>query len=291
MSEQKKTKRALVLSGGGAKGWWQARVAAQIIRSHNMHFDLITGVSVGALNGYLIATHRIDEMLDMWESIRNRDVYRGKVNAWNVAKALITGKTSILDSTPLRKLIAEKVDDVPFIPMRVGTVSLLDGSYRSQELKYETDIDTIRQALYASAAIPMLFRPDIDHNVDGGIRTNSPISDAIAAMPDVNEIYVINCNRLALRYSRPRNLMQVFGRTAEIVLNEGLRNDFNGVKRINNVLELNGPVTWWNGRELRKIGIHLFEPPFPLNDMLDFDGIHRQDIRLPAHLQISAYKL
>jgi NTE family protein len=45
---------ALVLSGGGLSGAWQA--GAWSVLSERMPFDLIVGVSVGSLNGYLMAS-------------------------------------------------------------------------------------------------------------------------------------------------------------------------------------------------------------------------------------------
>lgn len=47
-------KRALVLSGGGSKGAYEAGflLAAKEL---NQHFDIVTGTSIGALNGALVA--------------------------------------------------------------------------------------------------------------------------------------------------------------------------------------------------------------------------------------------
>src|SRR5208282_1026932 len=46
-------RRALVLSGGGMFGAWQAGAWATL--ATRTHFDLVVGASVGALNGYSIA--------------------------------------------------------------------------------------------------------------------------------------------------------------------------------------------------------------------------------------------
>ena len=45
--------KALVLSGGGAKGSYQIGVW-KALRELNIHFDIITGTSSGALNGALM---------------------------------------------------------------------------------------------------------------------------------------------------------------------------------------------------------------------------------------------
>src|SRR4051794_19853100 len=49
---------ALVLSGGGARGAYQAGVLRRIAhRFPDLHFPIITGVSAGAINASFIAAH------------------------------------------------------------------------------------------------------------------------------------------------------------------------------------------------------------------------------------------
>jgi predicted acylesterase/phospholipase RssA len=56
---------ALVLSGGGLFGAWQAG-AWSVLRDH-IHPDLIVGASVGSLNGYVIASGGTpEELRSMW---------------------------------------------------------------------------------------------------------------------------------------------------------------------------------------------------------------------------------
>ena len=44
------TRRALVLSGGGAKGSFQIGVMEELILNRGLDFEILCGVSVGALN-------------------------------------------------------------------------------------------------------------------------------------------------------------------------------------------------------------------------------------------------
>ena len=48
-------RRALVLSGGGAKGSWQVGACKHLIAEKRHWFDVISGVSVGAINGATLA--------------------------------------------------------------------------------------------------------------------------------------------------------------------------------------------------------------------------------------------
>ncbi|MDQ3395564.1 MAG: patatin-like phospholipase family protein, partial [Bacteroidota bacterium] len=74
-----KTKYALVLSGGGFKGAFQIGAINYIKENWKsitgldgqMHFDLIAGVSVGALNGSLLAMKKIDQLNHIWDRVSN----------------------------------------------------------------------------------------------------------------------------------------------------------------------------------------------------------------------------
>lgn len=57
--------KALVLSGGGLFGAWQA--GAWSVLAERFEPDLIVGASIGALNGYLIASGATpEELIEVW---------------------------------------------------------------------------------------------------------------------------------------------------------------------------------------------------------------------------------
>ena len=62
--------RALVLSGGGAKGSYQIGVW-KALRKLNMKFDIITGTSSGALNGALMTQNSYGQAKKIWKKINN----------------------------------------------------------------------------------------------------------------------------------------------------------------------------------------------------------------------------
>ena len=92
-------KRAIVLAGGGAKGsyhfgFWKA------IRELGIDFQIVTGSSVGALNGAMMASGLYESGLEMWSSIKTPDIIetsipkelpaRSKVFSVTLAKAQST---------------------------------------------------------------------------------------------------------------------------------------------------------------------------------------------------------
>ena len=72
-------KRAVVLSGGGAKGGYQIGVW-KVLRQMGFTPDIVVGTSVGALNGALMALNNFDAALDIWENMSMDSVFQNFVN-------------------------------------------------------------------------------------------------------------------------------------------------------------------------------------------------------------------
>lgn len=121
-------KRALVLSGGGARAAYQAgvlRAVAQIIPSTVYSpFPIICGTSAGALNSLAIGGRagpfrlRIRKLESLWRSLHAADVYRasslGKSLASSVSSMFANPASTnepyaLLDCSPLKSLLASYV--------------------------------------------------------------------------------------------------------------------------------------------------------------------------------------
>ena len=61
--------RALVLSGGGAKGAYEAGVVVTLIDEFKENFDIICGTSIGAINASLVAQENTAELAQLWRGI------------------------------------------------------------------------------------------------------------------------------------------------------------------------------------------------------------------------------
>src|SRR5207244_11275241 len=65
---------ALILSGGGAKGAWEAGVAAALVE-RGLPVRLVAGSSAGALNAAMVADGRLDRLQDLWRTVTREQVY------------------------------------------------------------------------------------------------------------------------------------------------------------------------------------------------------------------------
>lgn len=83
-----KKKYALALSGGGFKGAFQLGALnyleqhwTQLTGKEQMHFDVVCGVSAGALNGALIASKQVADLGDLWAAVAQnggKEIYQSQ---------------------------------------------------------------------------------------------------------------------------------------------------------------------------------------------------------------------
>jgi CRP-like cAMP-binding protein/predicted acylesterase/phospholipase RssA len=73
--EHVRPRRALVLSGGGARGAYEAGVVAALFERED--FDIVCGTSIGAINGALAAQGASGKLQEIWRGVPARAVIRG----------------------------------------------------------------------------------------------------------------------------------------------------------------------------------------------------------------------
>ncbi|MAI80026.1 MAG: hypothetical protein CL917_13855 [Deltaproteobacteria bacterium] len=130
-------KRAIVLSGGGARGAYEAGVLQFILdelpkrQNVDPHFDIICGTSVGAIHAAFIAATADEEegrgprLVKMWDALHVEEVFkfttrdiismpRKLLGVRKVAQQLKEGRRpdrlfGILDTTPLENLVLDAI--------------------------------------------------------------------------------------------------------------------------------------------------------------------------------------
>lgn len=200
-------KRALVLSGGGARGAYQVGSIKALIEA-GRSWHTIHGISVGSLNASWIAMHSLIEqpqsisgLLDIWNNIKSSDdifIPWSSIKPINYLYSMWNG--SLHSGAPLRKLVENFLDvnkiATSGVKLTVGCVNLNNSEYNVIE---GTNPD-IKEYILASSHLPLVFEPIILHGekwVDGGIRHQIPIYEALKERPD--EIDVILTSPIAIR--------------------------------------------------------------------------------------------
>ena len=183
MERRDPTQKALVLAGGGARGSYQVGVWRALMEL-DWHPQIITGTSVGGLNGAMFVLDRYETARDMWLTIRSRDVMElpeenADLSALHQFLRRVV-KEGGMDVTPLEEIVERVLDEdaLRASPIRFGLVTVEKRGLKPRELPLEEiPKGKVKDYLLASAAcFPALRAKQIDgvQFLDGGYRDNMP---------------------------------------------------------------------------------------------------------------------
>ncbi len=269
-------KTALILSGGGARGAFEVGAEKYAREEKGYTWDIISGVSVGALNGFMLAMEKYQRMWELWNSLSQDQICTGGFSLWSVIK-LAFGAKSFYGNGPLWKTVQQELDPSQIKKhLQIGTVSLITGEY----VEFDHADEHLAKAILASTVMPIIWAPvDIssEHRamVDGGLINISPIGNVLDHDPD--EVVIINCDpgeEHALDH-RPANILEIGLRAMDINLHALLQKDIENFRRINHMVKEAGAhgVTLHSaksGRPIKYFEYKVIKPDEPLSDVLDF---------------------
>lgn len=211
-------KKAVVLAGGGARGAYEIG-AWKALNELEYKYDILTGTSVGALNGALMLQNDFDFAYDLWTNISNEKVYNMKYidpdNQINLDKYISTIKNLAfeivqnrgLDCTPLQQIVTDKLDEKYIRDSEIdfGVVTVEYPSFKPYAL-FKEDIPEGRLNDYLSASaacFPFMKIYNIDGTkfIDGAYYDNMPINMAIEK--GAKEVVAVDLEGPG-RYTQPR---------------------------------------------------------------------------------------
>ena len=273
-------KRALVLSGGGSKGAFEAGAISYLLKEENLDFHVLTGTSVGALNGAYLGQARShhelrelgQELKETWLKIKgNSDIYQGGIlgNIWR-----LLFHSALYNPIGLKRLIYDNIEPArlfhPRIAVKVTVVSYETGKLLCADSRRPEFQPDFLSYVLASASMPFFFPPVQiagQHWYDGGLRDLTPLATAIKENP--TEIVVITTFpvdpslKATLPTAEPGSALKAVLRTVEILLSEISVNDLQLAQAINKA--------WWRYPGKKPIPIRIIAPSKPLSgDTLDF---------------------
>ena len=183
MAQNDTPRKALVLAGGGARGSYQVGVW-RALTELGWSPQIITGTSVGSLNGAMFALDLYETARDMWTSIRSQDVMELPEETRNLTELHQFLRDVVraggMDVTPLEEIVERVLDEdaLRASPIRFGLVTVEKRGLKPRELPLEEiPKGKVKDYLLASAAcFPALRAKQIDgvQFLDGGYRDNMP---------------------------------------------------------------------------------------------------------------------
>jgi NTE family protein len=211
--EKNNPKMALVLQGGGALGSYQAGVYEALLE-HDYIPDWVAGISIGALNGAVIAgnapTQRIEKLRGFWNRITTASPvlpilpFSDAINRqWHATWAMLFGQSgffsplqprpwagssmSFYATDALRSTLEEFVD---FDRLNSGETrfSVAAANVRTGDFAYfdSREIKIRPEHIMASGALPPGFPSieiDGEHYWDGGLVSNTPLQYVLDYVP------------------------------------------------------------------------------------------------------------
>jgi len=243
---------ALVLQGGGALGAYQGGVY-QALHEAGLEPDWIAGVSIGGINGAIIAGNprerRLERLRQFWETITARptslfvpdgDDPRRLANAWSSLLTMALGQpgfftptvpnpwisprgsataTSFYDNTPLRQTLRELVD---FDYLNSNGTRYACGSVnvRSGNFVYFDTTETIIEPehVMASGALPPalpMMQVGTDWFWDGGVVSNTPLQHLFDNIGTLSTL-IFQVDLFSARGRLPRDMADVLARQKDI---------------------------------------------------------------------------
>ncbi len=180
----------LVLAGGGAKGAYQMG-AWKALREMGITFEAIAGVSIGSINGALIAQGDFDKAMEMWKSVSldkgvkinetlpDPDNLFSKKNWGALFKEVI--RNGGIDASPLEEYIKIYIDEKKIrennIPLGIVTVQMGQKVSGLELFLDEIPEGGLVDYLLASSSIPLVTNigPEGEKYLDGGVYDNTPV--------------------------------------------------------------------------------------------------------------------
>jgi predicted acylesterase/phospholipase RssA len=177
LHERRRNRRALVLSGGGARGAYQAGIIQAMVNARGIKdgqilapYGLVCGTSIGALNAYIVATGQYNTLREMWWNVGNQNVVRLKrqyrditdpnsgvgnriAQAIGLALGVKSDAKGVLDASRVRDWLARNIDTtLPVLMPVIWTVTNLSEQqpeffYRVPQALTQAEHDLAVQAI------------------------------------------------------------------------------------------------------------------------------------------------
>lgn len=265
--------RALVLSGGSAKGAYSAGCIKYIMGELKINYDIFLGISSGGINcGYLAQFPNGQEelaantLVDLWSKLHISHIYKrwkffGKLSAiW---------KQSFYDSTPLLDMIKKNISlekiRASGKKVGIGTVSISSGKYHT----FTQDDDDFIEGVVAGASFPVVFSPVSLRGqlwTDGGIKAISPLHSAIDMGATQIDLIVTSPETRIKKFIEKPSILDIFTRVLDLATDKISSNDIEKLLMHNKLAEAG--LT-----DKKIIKLNIIRPTHNLTeDLLDFSS-------------------
>ncbi len=222
--------KAVVLSGGGARGAYQVG-AWRALRQLKYDFQIVTGTSIGSVNGLFMVQNQFFKCFSIWYNVSYKMLYENKFpdtdDKLTIYKEYFKNflENGGMSTSKMALLLSRMVNYHRFKKSKIdyGIVTY-NLSKRRPEIKYKKDLNASNlrdYVLASSTCYPAFQKLEIngDKYIDGGYYDNMPVNLAVEMGAD--EIIAINLDAIGFKkkvkdknvkitYIKPRNELGSF---------------------------------------------------------------------------------
>eukprot|EP00347_Sterkiella_histriomuscorum_P010239 403377058 len=179
----------LVLKGGANRGSYEAgviQVFAENLDPEEVQWDVVSGISVGALNSAHVSSYEkgdekamADGLVAMWRNMSSGNLYQ----SWRfgIAEGLLF-RQGLLDNSPLHEFINQTFAKRPCCKRKIHFNSVDANSGNVISFDETTDPDSLIRGLVATTSVPFVFpalKIEDKIMIDGGVAWNLDVASAI----------------------------------------------------------------------------------------------------------------
>lgn len=200
-------KQALVLSGGGARGAYQIGVW-KALEELNIKCDIVTGASIGSINGALYTQGSLKEAEELWNSINLETVFPISIendsNKELIKKYFKSSINGGIEPSNLLKNLKQclDLDKIYNSNIDYGLVTVRYPTLKPVKLtKSQIPKDKLIDYIIASSTVFPVFKlKEIGDNtyIDGGYRDTVPLD--LAKKMGANKFIVVNISSVCKMY-------------------------------------------------------------------------------------------
>ena len=213
-------KTGLVLSGGGSTGAYQAGVI-KALDEIGMKFDIVTGASIGSINGAMYVTGDIAKTYDMWKALSFKDIFDEDIKYDSqkdeldvILKYVKIATRGGAEPSNLKKLLMDKIDLDKFYNSKIE-YGLTTVNFPSLKLIKLTKDEIKREELFdymiaSSTVFPVFKLKKINNKkyVDGGVRDTMPYDLAIKM--GAKKIVIVNISYFFKYAKIPKKILKEY---------------------------------------------------------------------------------
>lgn len=265
---------AFCFGGGGGAGGYQGGVSYSL-NKNGIKPDVVSGISVGALNGILVAIGLHETMKEIWHTITDDKVRKSRSMQYKIRYALhFVGVTKpyigYWSSEPLQSLVRKTIlghtTKCEYFcgAVEVGTNEFVHFHISKGTTFTSENVDRYVKMIVASTAIPIIFEPiEIDGKwyVDGGVHYQMPLKP-LSNLIDYKIDYIIGVSHKQSRFEggKINNDLDMLKWTLPVLLDQTSENDFDRFELINTICKMNGGQFQWRGKQRKYYESKIFRP-------------------------------